>query len=343
MMTWARIRRSATREGGITMIIAILVLFISSLLVAAAFVAANGDVKLTRANTNEKKAYYAAMAGISAYKYELNAEPRYWLKCPSIPASGGESAIPKATEEKYKVKTLPSEGHSTCEENKQNSIINTSGSAAGAFEIESTGIYGTGANKVTRSLVATFKHAGYLNYVYLSNFEEADPETRGGSDTECEYYRKEREAKGLGNTCISFPWIPADKIEGPFHTNDEAEISGSPVFGQAGKNDAIEMNGGYTGGTPNFEGDGYTTNGATLLPPEAPAEELLTEADDKFTGRKYHNARRQQDEGRKQRGNQRKRGLPLQRGDRHPELIGRLLLQIQSPRNYVQHRSHRSH
>ena len=137
---------------------------------------------------------------------------------------------------------------------------------------------------MTRSLVATFKHAGYLNYVYLSNFEEADPETRGGSDTECEYYRKEREAKGLGNTCISFPWIPADKIEGPFHTNDEAEISGSPTFGQAGKNDAIEVNGGCLG-TPKFEGNGYTTKGATLLPPEAPAEELLTEADDKFIGR----------------------------------------------------------
>ena len=136
MITWARIRRSAMRESGITMIIAILVLFISSLLVAAAFVAANGDVKLTRANTNEKKAYHAAMAGISAYKYQLNAEPRYWLKCPSIPASG-EDTIPKATEEKYKVKTLPSEGHSTCEENKQNSIINPSGSADGAFEIES--------------------------------------------------------------------------------------------------------------------------------------------------------------------------------------------------------------
>ena len=285
MITWARIRRSAMREGGITMIVAILVLFISSLLVAAAFVAANGNVKLTRDNTNEKKAYYAAMAGISAYKYELNAEPRYWLKCPSIPAT----TIPKATEETYKVKTLPAEGHSTCEENKQNSIINTSGSADGAFEIESTGIYGTGANKVTRSLVATFKHAGYLNYVYLSNFEEADPETRGKSEAECEYYHEEREKRATEHlvekeACISFPWIPADKIEGPFHTNDKADISGSPVFGQEGKNDLIEMNRGYYGGTPTLDGD-YTEKGATLLPPEAPAEELLTEADDKFTGR----------------------------------------------------------
>ena len=123
--------------------------------------------------------------------------------------------------------------------------------------------------------------------MYLSNFEEADPETRGGSSATCEFYHEERVAKGLesSNTCISFPWIPADKIEGPFHTNDEADIDGSPTFGQKGKNDAIEMNKGYYGGTPKFEGDGYTTKGLTLLPPEVAATELLSEAGLKYEGR----------------------------------------------------------
>ncbi len=290
MTSWEHIRRSASREEGITLVVAILVMFIASLLVTAAFISATGDVKLTRTATNQKKAYYAAMAGLSAYKYNLQTSPNYWLTCPSI----SETTVTGATEEKYKVKTLPSskwekegEGHTntTCASNKQSSIIETSGSASGTFRIESTGIYGTGTNRVTRSLVATFSHPGYLNYVYLSNFEEADPETRGQSEAECEFYHEEREAKGLENTCISFPWIAADKIEGPFHTNDKADISGSPVFGRSGHNDAIEMDRGYYGSTPKFEGNGYTTKGATLLPPEAPATELLSEAGDKFTGR----------------------------------------------------------
>ncbi len=284
-----RIRRIAAREDGFTMIVAIMALFISSLLVAAAFVGASGDVTLTRASTSQKEAYYAAMAGISEYKYQLSANTSYWKTCPSVstgtvPAPAGGSS----TQETYKVKTLPATGstESECLSGKQSAILEASGSAVGTFRIESTGIYGKGTpNEVKRSLVATFTHPGYLNYVYLSNFEEADPETRGGSESECEFYREEREAKGLGSTCISFPWIPADKIEGPFHTNDKSEVSGSPVFGRPGHNDAIEMNRGYTGGTPKFEGKGYTTKGLTLLPPEVSATELLSEAGLKYEGR----------------------------------------------------------
>jgi type II secretory pathway pseudopilin PulG len=287
-----RIRRAAGREDGFTMIVAIMVMLVSSLLVAAAFVSASGDVTLTRANTNQKEAYYAAMAGISAYKYQLNANPSYWQTCPSIPVATStekEFAVPGASEEKYKVKTVPATGSTECVAGKLATIAETSGSAAGTFRIESTGIYGKGTkNEAKRSLVATFTHPGYLNYVYLSNFEEADPETTGKSETECEFYRKEREAKKLTN-CFSFPWIPADKIEGPFHTNDTAEISGSPVFGRKAPehNDAIEMNGSYTpkSATPKFEGTGYTENGATLLPPETSATELLSEAGGKYTGR----------------------------------------------------------
>ncbi|HEY3865922.1 MAG TPA: hypothetical protein VGL54_07555 [Solirubrobacteraceae bacterium] len=293
MTAKTRIRRSAAREDGFTMIVAIMALFISSLLVAAVFVGVDGDVTLTRASTNQKEAYYAAMAGISAYKYQLNTNSNYWESCPSI----AETTIPGATEEKYKVRTVPSskletEGHTTCEPNKpnkQSSIIETSGSASGTFRIESTGISGTGANKATRSLVATFTHPGYLNYVYLSNFEEADPEVTGKEEKPCEIYHEERVKAGLGSTCISFPWIPLDKIEGPFHTNDKADIDGSPTFGRPGHNDAIEMNEGCEPTptcTTQLKADGnYTTKDATLLPPEAPATELLKEAGLKYEGR----------------------------------------------------------
>jgi Tfp pilus assembly protein PilX len=283
------LRRLSRDEHGFTMIVALLALVVGGLLAAAALVAATQDISLTSTNINQQKAYSAALAGINEYKYKLSAEPNYWTTCPEPP----EATVTGAAEETYKVKTLPStawtaKGNTKCESGKQLSIIETADSASGTFRIESTGkISGSkcGAKECERSIVATFTHPGYLNYVYLSNFEEADPETTGKSEAECEFYHEEREEKGLGNTCISFPWIPADKIEGPFHTNDKADIDGSPVFGRSGHNDAIEMNRGYYGGTPKFEGSGYTEKGATLLPPEVSATELLTEAEDKFTGR----------------------------------------------------------
>ncbi|HUB37074.1 MAG TPA: hypothetical protein VL972_09630, partial [Solirubrobacteraceae bacterium] len=155
------------------MIVAVLALFISSLVVAAAFVAAQGDAKLTGHDTSHKKAYYAAMAGISAYKYKLSAEPNYWKKCPSIT----ETKVPGAEEESYKVETLPAAKTTTkqeCESN-QTKILVASGSASGTFRIISTGIVGSGSSEAKVSLIATFTHPGFLDYVYLTNYEILDP------------------------------------------------------------------------------------------------------------------------------------------------------------------------
>ena len=292
--TWTRIRRLATREDGFTMIVAIMVLFIASLLVTAAFVSTGGDARLTGNNTNQKKAYYAAMAGISAYKYQLNTNASYWKKCPSIK----ETAVAEDSEEKYKVKTVPAEHktESECKEEKQDAILESEGSAVGTFRIESTGIYGTGANRVTRSLVATFTHPGFLDYVYLTNYEIEDPAAQEPEPTNCEHYYAERKTLGLlgepPNGCGKIEFAPEDKVNGPMHTNDAAAIcassSSEPTFGRS-KSDKIEMNGGYysAGGsckdTPDFVGT-YTTSGPTLTPPETDSE-LLETADLTFKGR----------------------------------------------------------
>ncbi len=63
------------------MIVDLAVMVIASLLMAAAFVAANGDIHLTQTDTNGKKAYYAAQAGISQYVYHLNQDINYWTYC----------------------------------------------------------------------------------------------------------------------------------------------------------------------------------------------------------------------------------------------------------------------
>jgi hypothetical protein len=183
---------------------------------------------------------------------------------------------------------LHSEKHTQkeCEEKKQAAIIETASSASGTFRIESTGISpGTceGGKSCTRSIVATFTHPGFINYVFVSNYELADPGTLEPEPKDCEHWYKERQEKNIKD-CTDFPWINEDKLEGPFHTNDAADISGTPVFGRPGHNDAVEMDGGYYGGTPKIEGKGYTEAGPILLPPETDAE-LVEAAGLKKTGR----------------------------------------------------------
>ena len=72
-------------EHGFSMIVVMGVMAASSLFVAAAFAAANGDLPLTRDSQDRKQAYSAAEAGINYYQYHLNQDPDYWTKCTNVP------------------------------------------------------------------------------------------------------------------------------------------------------------------------------------------------------------------------------------------------------------------
>ena len=81
-------------------------------------------------------------------------------------------------------------------------------------------------------------------------------------------------------------WAATDKVKGPFHTNDSADITAGATFGREGHNDAIEMNQGHYNGTPKFNGTGYTEEAGSLLPPETDSELLESaEAGYKLKGR----------------------------------------------------------
>ena len=298
MKPHTRLRRLVQDERGFTMFFALMVLFVASLLAAGAFVAATGDIRLTGTSTSQSKAYYAALAGIDQYKYQMNVNTNYWKLCPGA----ANVPVPATTDESYTVKTLPSTtwaaaGHSACESEKQASIIDTAGSASGTFRIESTGFSGTcrttplgAAVPCSRSIVATFTHPGFLNYVFLSNYEVEDPTTISPIPTNCEHYYAARKAGGWLGECPPIPFIGEDALNGPFHTNDAVSIcqegANSPSFGRI-LSDAIEMNGGHyaeggCGGTPEIKGK-YTESAPTLLPPETDTE-LLATAERKLKG-----------------------------------------------------------
>src|ERR1700693_4566016 len=90
-------RRLARSEHGFAMIFALMVLFVAGLLAAAAFMATNEDVTLTRTYSNQQKAYFAALAGLDEYKYELSANPNYWLTSNSCQEQAEPVAVPGTT------------------------------------------------------------------------------------------------------------------------------------------------------------------------------------------------------------------------------------------------------
>ena len=282
-------RRAARADQGFTMIFVVMVLFVSSLLVAGAFAAAQGDIHLTRTNTAQDKAYFAAQAGVQVFQYQLNTSPNYWTTCPHTPEKEKVKEpvkVPATSDETYTYETLPATGHAACESGKQNTIVE-SGTANGTFRIKATGKSGG----KSRSIVATFTHPGFLNYVFLSNYEIEDPVTHKPEPANCEHYYEYRVKNGLTGECPAIPFIGEDKVDGPFHTNDSVDIcggfGGNPTFGRTSA-DKIEMDGGHYS-----EGCGSNTlnmvgtlieKGPTLLPPETSGE-LLEAAEYKFSGR----------------------------------------------------------
>jgi Tfp pilus assembly protein PilX len=281
------------REDGFTMLFTLLSLMVGTLLVAAAFTSANGDIKLTQRSTLQAKAYYAAVAGVSRYQYQLTNSPEYWTKCPTIANSEGKPVkVPGTTDEAFTVKTLPASKHTTCESGKQASILETTGTANGTFRILSTGTVSEGSKTITRKIVATFSHPGFTKYVYESNYEVEDPVNLGREAKVCEFYYEERLAKGLTPLCPVIQFAPTDEVKGPMHTNDAAatctKSGSSPKFGREGRNDEIAMNGGHYApsgctNSPNIVGT-YTETAGSILPPPTD-QEILEAAETKFDGR----------------------------------------------------------
>ncbi len=85
----ARTRRLALlrRQKGITMIIALGVMLVTSLLVIAALTSARSEIHLTGADTSQKKAYYAAVAGVQDYEYHLTQDGDYLSYCTEPPVA----------------------------------------------------------------------------------------------------------------------------------------------------------------------------------------------------------------------------------------------------------------
>jgi|CZKG01.1.fsa_nt_gi type II secretory pathway pseudopilin PulG len=266
-----RPRIHASAEHGFTMIVTLIVLLISSLLMAAAFAAATGDVHLTRNDTYAKKAYYAAQAGISNYAFHLNSDFNYWTYCKAAGNEAlnlsGESplktrTVPGSTDEKYAIQLLPAstapENDKKCDVNNPVATMIESGTAnTGTFRIESTGYSG----HEKRTILATFAHTSFLNYLYYTQYETLDPATYSPARYQCEAYRGVRPEPP---ECENIEFVSADVVNGPLHTEDKASICGEPTFGR-GPEDRIEFaRGTATAGgctnAPHYKG--------TVIPPE---------------------------------------------------------------------------
>jgi hypothetical protein len=278
--------RRLVREDGFSMFLVIMVLFVSTMFVAAGFAAANGDLPLSGNWRDRKTAYAAAEAGLNFYQFHLDQDNDYWLKCTNVKApnltepspvnqawdgtgplgSDGKPTDPRqwrkvpGSEARYTIELLPAPGKDKCVENDQESMIDP---ATGTFRIRVTGQARDGS-PVKRSIVASFRRKSFLDFLWFTHFETADPKNypagsnvgqAGWAATNCPFMRASRNA-----SCTEINFITGDWMHGPMHSDDNFLICGTPKFGRddPDANDAIEV----SGATPTQGWVGNTSCGA---------------------------------------------------------------------------------
>ena len=222
----------------------------------------------------------------------------------------------------YTLELVPASGQTSCNPGSaQTTMIDPT---AGTFRIRATGH----SRNAKRSIVATFKRKNFLDYLYFTDYETSDPtwytvNTNGhathsgtaptwtgpdfvtwGSQKCPVYWRAGRGSlaytgeifqnnswQSFSAACTEIQFAPNDKIKGPFHTNDEILVCGTPTFGRNAQ-DRVEVsgpgwrgNGGCSGNNPNFVGT-WTPNAPLLtLPPTDNTLSTVAASSYRFTGR----------------------------------------------------------
>jgi hypothetical protein len=220
------------------------VMTVTSLLVAAIYVAVTADVQQTQRDTDTKRAYEAARAGENAFLYQLNQNPDYWTTC-SNDYQPTPVAVPGAgTGVKYSYVPVYNPGYSNSNCTTSNAISAMIDPNSGTLRMEFTGYSGptnsSGVPKISRTLVASFRKPSPLDYLWYTDHEMRDPVL---DPTNCtgELYYYQYTSSSPPSACL-IVWASGDHMYGPMYTNDQYNINtgASPTFGRAGTSDKIE-------------------------------------------------------------------------------------------------------
>lgn len=221
------------REDGFSMIVVLIALTVASALSIAALAAATGDLPQSRTSQDRKAAYSGAESGIQYFNYQLSVSNTAWKTCgPTGNGRIGPKTVP-GTDTTYLIEYLPANGAAACDTNNpEDTMLDDK---TGTFQIRSTAHVG----KVYRSITATYRRAGFLDYIWFSGWETSDPALAGASADTCAKPRSQR----TSSACAKIVFINNDALNGPVHTDDEDFCTtGSPTFGR-GSDDNIETTG----------------------------------------------------------------------------------------------------
>jgi hypothetical protein len=223
--------RSRAGEDGVAMITVMMIVLVLTLLMVASITYAVQSEPLSRRDQDWNAALAAAQAGVDDYLYRLQQDDDYYLHSSTNPPTPANAAFTGW-------RTIPGPANQGL---FHYSVDITRFGSQGVVQLTSTGR----VRGEQRTIRASLRRRGFLDYLYLTDFESLDPQSGYYSDpaaatAACSTYWWSTPPRPGPPTCVRISFATGDTINGPLHSNDTISINGSPRFNG-------EATTGYTG------------------------------------------------------------------------------------------------
>lgn len=226
----ARARGGADR--GSALIIVVIFGMVLTALVATASSFSLSGVEKAGTESDWNAALDAAYAGIEDYKSELSADPDYVNYVnPSAPfSSTSTGTLPPTTNPALGIgtsgtwATVPTDSGDTPTEYYRYEVDNSQYDSTGVVRILATGKVGDSV----RSLLADVRQDGFIDFVYFTDYEIADPNQSSVNCTVA--YAWQLTGYTHPSDC-EIQFTSGDVLNGPVHSNDSMDICGATFTG----------------------------------------------------------------------------------------------------------------
>lgn len=232
--------RATGSDDGIALVTVIAVTAVLALLVVSATAFTIGTQRKARVDQDWNGALAAAYAGIEEYQSRLANDPGYFVygnpEAEFTVATGSVVRRPELTGGPDAANPAFGIGAN----GTWGVVPGSDGTASFRYEVDSSDYYTNGTLRLrstgraagqTRTIVADLRQTGFIEFLYFTDYEISDPLISGANPASCVLYRYQgRSTANPPSGCGTINFITPDVINGPMHTNDAFQVSGSPTF-----------------------------------------------------------------------------------------------------------------
>ena len=216
------------------MIIAITVVMLMTLIPLAIFTQAVQQLPLARHDQDHESALAAAEAGVDDYLNRLAQNQNYWTYNAANPPPDGNQAFTSwvtVPGSEHQRRVLPLQRRTRRRPRRPASCTSRRRASARKPTLGCT------SAGVIRTVKVGLRRQGFLDYLWLTDYEITDPALSGANATTCKFHAWEWNtgpARKYGpNNVVELQvvyWTSQAVLNGPVHSNDGLYVCGNPTF-----------------------------------------------------------------------------------------------------------------